>query len=209
MFALVLLGGLVTLPVFVVKQRMKVQPAVEPLVLILRLYQLQEVPLRQVLQVNMGLRFFILVLIDMAVLELAVLIKVTERLFCFLICRIISKLVIIPTMICILPTLATLFFFFVIIMLLSLGIWIFIFHRLIFSKNFLAFALFVNFFSFLFAIGRMHFFIDHVLIWYSVFLHLAKAHLLVVAADVVQLPRPASLLIAVVVSSATARALAE
>ena len=50
----------------------------------------------------------------------------------------------------------------------------------------------------------MHFFIDHVLIWNSVFLHLSEAHLLVVAADVVQLSGPACLLIAFVVLSATA-----
>lgn len=182
---------------------MKVQPAVESLVLVLRLDQLQEVSLRQVLQVNMGFRFFLLILVKTAVLELAILIKVTKWLFCFLICWIISQLVIIPTMIRVLPIFVELLFFHAVLILLTLSIWIFIFHRLVFSKNFFAFILFIYFFCFFFSIGRMHFFIDHVLIWNSVLLHLSEAHLLVVAADVVQLPWPACLLVAVVVSSAT------
>lgn len=93
----------------------------------------------------------------MAVLELAVLIKVTKRLFCFLICWIISKLVIIPTMIRVLPIFVELLFLLVVLflkqILLTLSIWIFIFHRLIFSKNFFTFVLFICFFCFLFSVG--------------------------------------------------------
>ena len=132
MFTFVLFGGLVALPVIIVEQWVQMQPAVEPLVLVLRLDQLQEVSLRQVLQVNMGFRFLILILVEMAVLELAVLIKVTKRLFCFLICWIISKLVIIPTMIRVLPIFVELLFLLVVLflkkILLTLSIWIFIFH---------------------------------------------------------------------------------
>jgi hypothetical protein len=132
---------------------MKVQPAVEPLVLVLRLDQLQEVSLRQVLQVNVGFRFFLLILVNMAVLELAILIKVTKWLFCFLICWIISQLVIIPTMIRVLPIWVELLFFHAVLILLTLSIWIGIFHRLVFSKNFFAFVLFIYFFCFFFSIG--------------------------------------------------------
>ena len=132
MFTFVLFGGLVALPVVIVEQWVQMQPAVEPLVLVLGLDQLQEVSLRQVLQVNMGFRFLILILVEMAVLELAVLIKVTKRLFCFLICWIISKLVIIPTMIRVLPIFVELLFLLVVLflkkILLTLSIWIFIFH---------------------------------------------------------------------------------
>ena len=132
MFTFVLFGGLVALPVVIVEQWVQMQPAVEPLVLVLGLDQLQEVSLRQVLQVNMGFRFLILILVEMAVLELAVLIKVTKRLFCFLICWIISKLVIIPTMIRVLPIFVEFLFLLVVLflkkILLTLSIWIFIFH---------------------------------------------------------------------------------